>query len=70
MAGAEKRKVLLNLPEDMSEEITTEGIRLDRPRSWVVLLAWRLAREHVRKFRAPDTTRTITDEVTVRGRAA
>jgi uncharacterized small protein (TIGR04563 family) len=54
MAGSDKQKQSLYIPEDMLREIMRESTRLDRSLSWTVQQAWRLAREEVRKFPAVD----------------
>lgn len=50
MGATEKQKQSLYFPEDTLQEIMKEATRLDRSLSWTVQQAWRLAREHVRKF--------------------
>jgi uncharacterized small protein (TIGR04563 family) len=45
----DKRKQALYFSEEMLEEIEHEAQRLDRSLSWVVLQAWRLARERLRQ---------------------
>lgn len=54
MAGTDKRKQLLYLPEDMLLEIMREANRLDRSLSWTVQRAWFIARADVQKFPAAD----------------
>ncbi len=50
MGATEKQKQSLYFPEDTLQEIMREATRLDRSLSWTVQQAWRLAREHVRRF--------------------
>ena len=47
-----KRKQALYFSEEMLGEIEHEAQRLDRSLSWVVLQAWRLARERLRQMPA------------------
>ena len=47
---SKKRKRSLYFPEEMLAEIIAESNRLDRPISWVVHRAWKLAREHIQKL--------------------
>lgn len=54
MAGTDKRKQLLYLPEDMLLEIMREANRLDRSLSWTVQRAWCIARGDVQKFPAAE----------------
>jgi len=61
MAGTDKRKQLLYLPEEMLHEIMREANRLDRSLSWTVQQAWRLAREHVCKFPTGDVQRAAAE---------
>ncbi|HET7825730.1 MAG TPA: TIGR04563 family protein [Anaeromyxobacter sp.] len=55
MGATEKQKQSLYFPEDTLQEIMKQATRLDRSLSWTVQQAWRIAREHVRKF--PPATR-------------
>lgn len=50
MAGNDKRKQSLYFPEEMLNEIQDEAQRQDRSLSWVVQMAWKLAREEIQKF--------------------
>ena len=44
-----KQKQSLYFPEDMLGEIKQEAARLDRPLSWVMQRAWKIARAEVRR---------------------
>lgn len=48
--GTDRRKQSLYFPRSMLEEIEKEAQRLDRPLSWVVQQAWRIARLQVMTF--------------------
>jgi uncharacterized small protein (TIGR04563 family) len=50
MGESEKRKRSLYFPQEMLQEIIEEARRLERPMSWVVHRAWRLAREQIKKL--------------------
>jgi uncharacterized small protein (TIGR04563 family) len=49
---AAKVKLTLYFPEEMLQEAQQEAERQDRSISWIVQQAWRLAREHIRRFPA------------------
>ena len=49
-AKSDARKQSLYFPEDMLEEIKEQAARLDRPLSWVVQRAWRMARGEIRRL--------------------
>lgn len=50
MAKSDKRKQSLYFPEQMLKEIQHEAARQDRSLSWIVQKAWKIAREHIRKY--------------------
>ena len=50
MAGTDKRKQSLYLPEDMLREIQEEANRQDRSLSWIVQQAWKIARNEIMRF--------------------
>ena len=54
MAGNDKRKQSLYIPDDMLNEISGEAIRLDRSLSWMVQRAWRVASGEVARFPSVD----------------
>jgi uncharacterized small protein (TIGR04563 family) len=45
-----RRKQSLYFPEDMLQEIEAEAARLDRPLSWVIQMAWKRAREEIKRI--------------------
>lgn len=47
---SDARKQSLYFPEDMLEEIKQEAMRLDRPLSWVVQRAWKMARGEIKRL--------------------
>jgi uncharacterized small protein (TIGR04563 family) len=47
MKLAEKRKQSLYFPVDMLDEMHREAERLERPVSWVLQQAWKLARDQI-----------------------
>ena len=53
----ESVKQSLYFPKDMLEEIKDEANRLERSSSWVVVRAWKLARETIKKMKASDSDR-------------
>ena len=48
--NTDKRKQSLYFPEEMLSEITSEAARLDRSLSWVVQLAWKVAKDEIKKI--------------------
>ncbi len=50
MAGSDKRKQSLYFPEDMLKEIQAEAARQDRSLSWIVQMAWKIARGEIQKY--------------------
>ena len=50
MSQTDKRKQSLYFPEDMLKEIQEEATRQDRSMSWVVQMAWKLARTEIHRF--------------------
>jgi len=52
---SDARKQSLYFPEDMLEEIKQEAARLDRPLSWVVQRAWKMAKGEIRRLPSIDT---------------
>lgn len=50
MATTDNRKQSLYFPEEMLEEIQREAMRQDRSMSWIVQMAWKLARNEIRKL--------------------
>jgi uncharacterized small protein (TIGR04563 family) len=50
MSQTDKRKQSLYFPEDMLKEIQEEATRQDRSMSWVVQMAWKLARNEIHRF--------------------
>jgi uncharacterized small protein (TIGR04563 family) len=44
------RKLSLYIPQEMLQEMEAQAIRLNRPLSWLVREAWRLARLRVSTF--------------------
>jgi uncharacterized small protein (TIGR04563 family) len=50
MATTDNRKQSLYFPEEMLEEIQREAMRQDRSMSWIVQMAWKLARGEIRKL--------------------
>ena len=50
MSQTDKRKQSLYFPEEMLEEIQREAMRQDRSMSWIVQMAWKLARGEIRKL--------------------
>lgn len=48
--GAKKTKQSVYLPDEMLEGIKDQAERLDRPVSWVLFQAWRIAEERIRAF--------------------
>ena len=45
---SDKRKKSLYIPEELLYEIAREAERLDRSESWLIQVAWKLARERIR----------------------
>ena len=54
-AKSDARKQSLYFPEYMLEEIKQEAARLDRPLSWVVQRAWKMAKGEIRRLPSIDT---------------
>jgi uncharacterized small protein (TIGR04563 family) len=54
-AKSDARKQSLYFPEDMLDEIKQEAARLDRPLSWVVQRAWKMAKGEIRRLPSLDT---------------
>jgi uncharacterized small protein (TIGR04563 family) len=50
MSQTDKRKQSLYFPEDMLKEIQDEATRQDRSMSWIVQMAWKLARNEIQRF--------------------
>jgi uncharacterized small protein (TIGR04563 family) len=50
MSQTDKRKQSLYFPEDMLKEIQDEATRQDRSMSWIVQMAWKLARGEIQRF--------------------
>ncbi|MCC6808363.1 MAG: TIGR04563 family protein [Deltaproteobacteria bacterium] len=50
MSQTDKRKQSLYFPEDMLKEIQDEATRQDRSMSWIVQMAWKLARSEIQRF--------------------
>ena len=50
--GSKKTKQSVYLPDEMLEELRDQADRLDRPVSWVLQQAWRIAEERIRTFPA------------------
>ena len=50
MGQTDNRKQSLYFPEDMLEDIQKEATRQDRSMSWIVQMAWKLARTEIRKL--------------------
>lgn len=48
------RKQSLYLSVEVLEEMRQEAWRQDRPISWIVQQAWRIARERVKRLPAPE----------------
>jgi uncharacterized small protein (TIGR04563 family) len=48
-------KQSLYFPEEMLKEIKTEASRLERSTSWIVTMAWKMAREKIKKMKASDS---------------
>jgi len=46
----DNRKQSLYFPEDMLEDIQKEATRQDRSMSWIVQMAWKLARTEIHKL--------------------
>jgi len=46
------RKQSFYFPREMLDEMSAEAQRLDRPLSWVVQRAWRIARREIEKMHA------------------
>jgi uncharacterized small protein (TIGR04563 family) len=46
----DKRKQSLYFPESMLQDIRDEAIRQDRSISWMVQIAWSIARERIAQF--------------------
>ena len=44
---ATKKKMTLYLPEELVEQTKTEAMRQDRSLSWIMELAWKIARERI-----------------------
>jgi len=55
MKQSDKRKQSLYFPEDMLSEIQTEANRLDRSMSWMVQMAWKIARDEIKKYPSINT---------------
>ena len=56
----EMAKQSLYFPEEMLKEIREEAKRLDRPLSWVVAQAWKLARGKIKKISVSDPVEDLT----------
>lgn len=54
MAGADKRKQSLYLPDEMLNEMEAEAIRQDRSLSWLIQKAWNLARARIQAMPGPN----------------
>lgn len=50
MKETEKRKQSLYFPVDMLDEMNRESSRQERPLSWLMQQAWKLAREQIASF--------------------
>ena len=50
MSQTDKRKQSLYFPEEMLKEIQDEATRQDRSMSWIVQMAWKLARAEIQRF--------------------
>lgn len=53
MASTDKRKQSLYFPEEMLREIQEEALRQDRSLSWIMQMAWKLARAEVQRMPSP-----------------
>jgi uncharacterized small protein (TIGR04563 family) len=49
MAGHDKRRQTVHLPEEVLKEMANEAIRLDRSLSWIVQNAWLRARRDIKR---------------------
>ena len=47
---AQKKKLTLYLPEDVLNETKREALRQDRSLSWIIEMAWMVAREHLQEM--------------------
>lgn len=59
MNQSDKRKQSLYFPEDMLKEIQSEALRQDRSMSWIVQMAWKIARGEIQKF--PSVNGSVDD---------
>ncbi len=50
MNQTDKRKQSLYFPDEMLKQIQHEATRQDRSMSWIVQMAWKLARTEVQRF--------------------
>ncbi|MFH1810875.1 MAG: TIGR04563 family protein [Pseudomonadota bacterium] len=50
MKDTEKRKQSLYFPVDMLDEMNRESNRQERPLSWLMQQAWKLARDQITSF--------------------
>lgn len=65
MASTDKRKQSLYFPDEMLREIQEEALRQDRSLSWIVQMAWKLARAEIRRMPSPtdpDSGPSLPDE--------
>ena len=62
------RKLSLYIPQEMLEELEAQSVRLNRPLSWLVREAWRLARGKIATF--PDRPKLPELEPASESRAA
>jgi uncharacterized small protein (TIGR04563 family) len=67
MSQTDKRKQSLYFPEDMLKEIQDEATRQDRSMSWVVQMAWKLARNEISRF---PSVNSVVDEAKIEGLAS
>lgn len=47
---AAKKKITLYIPEDLVSETKQEALRHDRSLSWIVEMAWRIARGQIQSM--------------------
>jgi uncharacterized small protein (TIGR04563 family) len=50
MAQTDNRKQSLYFPEEMLEDIQKQATRQDRSMSWIVQMAWKVARAEIKKL--------------------
>lgn len=53
MPDNDQRKQSLYFPTELLQEIRAEAERLERPISWIVQTAWKIARAEIRRYPAP-----------------